>query len=113
MRGETVLLDEAGNTLSRDKLIRKPDHNAGFRASLQLTARSAVVVNGEYHSKRQDLYVNPENNYASEEITLDPFFLIHLYGAYKMLDDRLPLYRTIGKLLDDDFTTITGSNTVG
>src|SRR5690625_6138552 len=56
MRGETVLLDEAGNTLSRDKLIRKPDHNAGFRASLQLTERSAVVINGEYHSKRKDLY---------------------------------------------------------
>jgi len=113
MRGETVLLDEAGNTLSRDKLIRKPDHNAGFRASLQLTERSAVVINGEYHSKRKDLYFNPENNYASEEITLDPFFLIHLYGEYKMLDDRLTLYGTIRNLLNADFTEIYGYNTLG
>lgn len=113
MTGKTVVLDEDGNTLSRDKLIRKPDHNAGLRVSMQLTESAAVVVNGEYHSKRKDLYFNPENNYASEEITLDPFLLIHLYGEYRMLDNRFTLYGTIRNLLDTDFTEIYGYNTLG
>ena len=57
--------------------------------------------------------MNPENNFASEEVKLDPFLLAHLYAEYQFPEIGLSLYGTVRNLFNTDFTEIYGYNTLG
>lgn len=111
--GELSTVDASGNDVQRDNLIRRPAHSVGVNAGYNVSEAILVRIDGEYNSERTDLFFNPENFYASEEVTLDSYTLVNLYAEYKLLNNQLALFSEIRNLFDTDFTEIYGFNTAG
>tara|TARA_R100001143_G_C3361105_1_gene135933 strand:- start:13473 stop:15383 length:1911 start_codon:yes stop_codon:yes gene_type:complete len=111
--GELTTVDASGSEVQRDNLIRRPTHSVGVNAGLNVSEHFLVRVDGEYNSDRTDLFFNPENNFVSEEVTLDSYTLVNLYAEYKLLNNQLALFSEIRNLFDTDFTEIYGFNTAG
>jgi vitamin B12 transporter len=113
LTGETITLDDAGNQVTSDGLIRKPANQIGFHASYRFSDAIFMKIDGEMTGERTDLFFNPENNFAAEEVSLDSFFLLNLYAEYSLLNQQLVLFVTIRNLLNTEFTEVYGFNTMG
>lgn len=113
LNGETRTLDGDGNTQSDIGLLRKPEHNAGLRAEYQFTNGLQIGVDGEYAGERKDLFFNPNNNFAPEEVTLDSYVLVNVNAEYRLANEWLTFYGTVKNLFDADFTEVYGFNTLG
>lgn len=111
--GETITLDESGNEQSSSGLIRLPNHNFGLNASYRFANGLLIKVDGELAGERTDLFFNPENNYAAEEVSLGSYVLANLHAEYSVFDQSLTVYGTVRNLLDTDFTEVYGYNTMG
>lgn len=111
--GEITTLDDAGEETSFNNLIRRPTHSFGMRAGLQLTEQLYVAVDGEFNGERTDLFFNPANNFAEEEVTLDAYTLVNLYVSYDIPEWNLSLFGDVTNLLNSDFTEVYGFNTTG
>lgn len=111
--GELTTIDASGQEVKRDNLIRRPAHSIGVNAGLNVSANILIRIDGEYNSDRTDLFFNPANNFASEQVTLDSYTLVNLYAEYKLLNNQLALFSEIRNLFDADFTEIYGFNTAG
>lgn len=113
LTGETRTLDGDGNTQSDIGLLRKPEHNAGLRAEYQFTNGLQIGVDGEYAGERKDLFFNPNNNFAPEEVTLDSYVLVNVNAEYRLANEWLTFYGTVKNLFDADFREVYGFNTLG
>lgn len=113
LNGETRTLDGDGNTQSDIGLLRKPEHNARLRAEYQFTNGLQIGVDGEYAGERKDLFFNPNNNFAPEEVTLDSYVLVNVNAEYRLANEWLTFYGTVKNLFDADFTEVYGFNTLG
>jgi vitamin B12 transporter len=113
LTGETRTLDQQGNSLSGTTLLRKPEHNAGIKAEYSFENGLLLSFDGEFAGERTDLFFNPENNFASEEVVLDPYFLANVYADYSFLSDQVSVYGSIKNLFDANFTEVYGFNTLG
>jgi vitamin B12 transporter len=111
--GALITLDEGGNELRQDNLIRRPAHNAGANLSVNIFENLLVRIDGEYNSERTDMFFNPENDFAEEEVILDAYTLINLYAGYRFLNNQITVFADIRNLFDSDFTEIYGFNTAG
>lgn len=111
--GELTTVDASGREVQRDNLIRRPAHSVGVNAGVNISENILVRIDGEYNSDRTDLFFNPENNFASEEVTMDSYTLVNLYAEYKLLNNQLALFSEVRNLFDTDFTEIYGFNTAG
>jgi vitamin B12 transporter len=111
--GETRTLDSDGNTQSGIGLLRKPEHNIGLRAVYQFTNGLQIGIDGEYAGERKDLFFNPENNFASEEVILDSYFLANVNAEYRLMNDHFTIYGSIKNLFDTNFAEVYGFNTLG
>jgi vitamin B12 transporter len=113
LTGETRTLDREGNRLSEIGLLRKPEHNAGAGVEYTLNNGLKLGFNGEFATQRTDLFFNPANNFASEEVTLDAYFLANVNAEYHFTGDRFVLYGSVRNVLDTNFTEVYGFNTMG
>ncbi len=113
LTGETRTLDGDGNEQNEMGLLRKPEHNAGLRAEYQFRNGLQIGVDGEYAGERKDLFFNPDNNFASEEVSLDSYFLANVKAEYRLSNDWLTFYGAIKNLFDTNFTEVYGFNTMG
>lgn len=113
LNGETITLTSSGEIESSNDLIRIPDHNIGLHASYQFSNGLNVKLDGEYSGERTDLFFNPSNNYAPEEVTLDSYVFANIYAEYSVFDQSMTLYGTLRNLFDSDFTEVYGYNTMG
>jgi len=111
--GELTTVDAVGRAVQRDNLIRRPTHSFGTNVGVNITENILVKIDGEFNGERTDLFFNPANNFASEEVTLDSYTLVNLYAEYKFLNNQLALFSEIRNLFDADFTEIYGFNTAG
>lgn len=111
--GETITLNDSGDKQTSSGLIRLPNHNVGLNASYRFSNGLMIRLDGEYAGERTDLFFNPANNYASEEVSLDSYLLANLYTEYAVLDQSLTIYATVRNMLDTNFTEIYGYNTMG
>ncbi len=111
--GELTTFDASGNEIQRDNLIRRPRHSVGVNTGINISDNILVRIDGEYNSDRTDLFFNPENNFTSEEVTLDSYTLVNIYAEYKLLNNQLALFTEVRNLFDADFTEIYGFNTAG
>lgn len=111
--GETVTLDGSGSVLFEDDLLRKPKHNFGLNASYRFNNRLQLKADAEYSSDRKDLFFNPENNFSSEEVTLDSYFLANVYAEYGAFNNQFVLFTTVRNIFDSDFSEVYGFNTLG
>jgi len=110
--GEITVQGESGE-ITEDNLIRRPTHSIGFRAGFQALENLTVRLNGEYNGERSDLYFNPANGFAAEDVELDPYLLVNLFTEYAFLDQRIGVFADIKNLLNSDFTEVYGYNTMG
>ena len=113
LSGETITLDDSGQQVSSDGLIRKPANQIGFYASYRFTDGFLLKIDGEMTGERTDLFFNPDNNFATEEVSLDSYFLLNLYAEYSLLNHQLVLFGAIRNLLNTEFTEVYGFNTMG
>lgn len=113
LSGETRTLDGDGNTQSDIGLLRKPENNAGLRLDYQFGNGLQVGLDGEYAGERKDLFFNPANNFASEEVSLDSYFLANVNAEYRLPNEQLTLFGTVKNLFDTNFTEVYGFNTMG
>lgn len=110
--GEITTQGDSGE-VTEDNLIRRPTHSIGLRAGVEVLENLTVRVNGEYNGERTDLYFNPANGFAAEDVTLDPYLLVNLFTEYSFLDRRFSLFADFKNLLNSDFTEVYGYNTTG
>lgn len=113
LEGESITLDDAGDEQSSSDLIRLPKNSFGLNAAYQFGNGLTVKIDGEFADERTDLFFNPADGYASEEVTLDSYVLANLYAEYAILDQSLTIYTTVRNLFDTDFTEVYGYNTMG
>lgn len=113
LNGETITLNEAGDEQSSNHLLRLPTHNFGLNASYRFSNGLLIKLDGEFSDERTDLFFNPENNFASEEVMLDSYVLANLYTEYALFDQSLIIYGTVQNLFDTNFTEVYGYNTMG
>lgn len=111
--GEITTLDDAGEETSFNNLIRRPTHSIGLRAGVQITDRLYAAVDGEFNGERTDLFFDPANNFAEEEVTLDRYTLVNLYASYSIPAYNLSLFADVKNLFNSDFTEVYGFNTTG
>lgn len=111
--GEIITTDENGNETRSDNLIRRPEHSFGANIGVNITENLLVRLDGEFNSERTDLYFNPENNFAREDVALDPYTLINLYAEYTFFNNQVAIFSDIRNLFDTDFTEVYGFNTAG
>ncbi|WP_340103801.1 TonB-dependent receptor plug domain-containing protein [Rhodohalobacter sp. 8-1] len=110
--GEITQEGENGS-VTESNLIRRPENSFGFRADVQPLEHLTIRLNGEYNSERSELYFNPNNNFAAEDVTLDAYTLVNVYAEYSLLDQRLTLFGDVQNLFNTDFTEVYGYNTIG
>lgn len=111
--GEITTLGEDGQETPESNLIRRPANSFGLNAGYQATDQFRIRIDGEYNGERTDLFFNPDNNFASEEITLKAYTLVNLYAEYKLLDRQVTLFGDVKNLFNSDFTEVYGFNTMG
>lgn len=111
--GELKTVDDNGEETTTDNLLRRPTHSFGGSIGLQATDNLYFSLDGEFNEERRDLFFNPENNFASEEVILDAYSLVNLHAEYSLPDLRIIFFGDIKNLFDTDFTEVYGFNTIG
>jgi vitamin B12 transporter len=110
--GEITTLDDDGNEISRDNLIRRPSNSFGFNTALNFTDRLLVRVDGEYNGERDDIFFNPDT-FIQENVILDAYTLVNLYAEYALYNRQITLFGDVKNLFNTDFTEVYGFNTTG
>lgn len=111
--GEITTVDEQGQEITQSNLIRRPKHSFGVNLGWQATDRFFIRTDGEYNGERSDLYFNPDNNFAQEDIPLDAYTLVNLYAEYSLSQNGVTIFSDVKNLLNSDFTEVYGFNTTG
>ncbi len=110
--GELITKDESGEEVRTNNLLRRPKHHIGMNLGVQATEHLLIRLDGEYNGSRSDLYFNPVN-FMQEEVTLDPYTLVHLYAEYAIPSWHTTVFADVRNLLDTDFTEVYGFQTAG
>lgn len=111
--GEITTFGEDGSVERQDNLIRRPTHSFGFNARASITDNLLVRVDGEYNGEREDLFFNPANNFAEENVTLAAYTLVNLYVEQRFANGQFVLFGDVKNLLNTDFEEVYGFNTTG
>ena len=111
--GNITTFGEDGSEDRQDNLIRRPTHSVGFNAGLSITENLFVRVDGEYNGERDDLFFNPANNFAREDVTLDAYTLLNLYVEQRFANGQFKLFGDVKNVLNTDFEEVYGFNTTG
>jgi vitamin B12 transporter len=113
IEGKITTLDAQGDEARIDNLIRRPSNSFGLNAGVSVTEQFFVRIDGEYNGERSDLFFNPDNSFAQEDVILDAYTLLNLYAEYRMLDKKLTIFGDVKNLFNTDFTEVYGFNTTG
>lgn len=110
--GETITLDENGETVSDTELLRKPTHNLGMNVSYNFNNGLRLKADVEHAGERNDLFFNPET-FVSESVTLDSYLLANIYAGYGFFDNQFTIFTTVRNIFNADFSEVYGYNTLG
>jgi vitamin B12 transporter len=111
--GEITTVDPQGDEITQSNLIRRPRHSFGAHAGVRVTDLLYIRADGEYNGERSDLFFNPENNFAREDVALDAYTLVNLYAEYRVFENRVVLFGDVKNLFNTNFTEVYGFNTMG
>lgn len=109
--GEITTFGQNGESDSRSNLIRRPNNSFGVHAGITVAKNLQVRVDGEFNGERDDLFFDPANNFAQEDVTLDAFTLVNLYSEYRVNEGRITIFADVKNLFNSDFTEVYGFNT--
>lgn len=108
-----VTTRENGQDSTYFNLFRRPKHTFGLNVGVQVNSKLFVSLNAKTFSQRKDLFFNPDNFYAAEQVNLDSYALVDLYAEYKMTSDRLKFFVDFRNILNQDYAEVYGYNTMG
>ncbi|MEQ8359353.1 MAG: TonB-dependent receptor [Cytophagales bacterium] len=108
-----VTTSENGRDSSYFNLLRRPKHTIGVNVGWQALDNLFISANLKTFSERQDLFFNPNNFFAPEQVTLESYALLDLYMEYKMFNNRLKLFVDAKNVLNQDYREVYGYNTLG
>ena len=111
--GEITTVNPQGDEITQDNLIRRPKHSFGLNAGIRVTDQLYIRADGEYNGERSDLFFNPENNFAREDVALDAYTLVNLYAEYNLRQYGITIFGDVKNLFNTDFTEVYGFNTTG
>lgn len=112
LEGERTTFDATGSETTSDNLIRRPAHSVGSTVSVRPTTEILFRLEAEYNTERDDIFFNPVT-FGQEDVTLDAYTLVNLYGEYAFANRQLTLFGDVRNLLNAEFTEIYGFNTTG
>jgi len=110
--GEITEQTESGE-VNRSNLIRRPKHSFGLNTTISLMQNMVIRIDGEWNGERSDLYFNPANNFAQENVTLDAYTLVNLYAEYGLTRYGVTIFADVKNLFNSEFTEVYGFNTTG
>lgn len=110
--GEITQRTDSGE-VTISNLIRRPEHSFGLNTTIQLMDNLAVRLDGEWNGERSDLYFNPANNFAQEDVTLDSYTIVNLYTEYTISQHGVTVFGDVKNLFNSDFTEVYGFNATG
>lgn len=113
LKGEVTTKDFLGQDTTFNNLIRRPKHHFLLAAKYQPTEHLFISVQGQQTSDRTDLFFNPENFFAAEEVTLESYFLLNAYAEYGFLNGKLIAFVDAKNLTDADFSEVYGFSGLG
>lgn len=108
LTGEVTTKDFLGQDTTFNNLIRRPKHHFLLAVKYQPTDNLFISVQGQQTSERTDLFFNPDNFFAAEEVTLESYFLLNAYAEYRFLDGKLTTFLDAKNLTDADFSEVYG-----
>ncbi|MFZ1808121.1 MAG: TonB-dependent receptor [Cyclobacteriaceae bacterium] len=108
-----VTTKENGKDSTYFNLFRRPKHTFGLNVGVQVNSKLFVSLNTKTFSERKDLFFNPDNFYAAEQVSMDSYVLVDVYAEYKMITDRLKFFVDFRNILDQDYAEVYGYNTMG
>lgn len=110
--GEVTTI-ENGKDSTYFNLFRRPKHTFGINVGVQASSKLFVSLNVKTFGERKDLLFNPDNFYAAEQVSLDEYTLLDVYGEYKMISDRLTFFIDLRNILNQDYSEVYGYTTMG
>ena len=113
LTGEVTTKNQLEQDTSFNNLIRRPKHHFYLAINYQPTDRLFFSVQGQQVGERADLFFNPANFYAAEEVTLESYFLLNAYAEYRLFDGQMTLFVDAKNLTDADFSEVYGFNGLG
>jgi len=81
-QGERVEQNTQGQEIRTGNLLRRAKHVANAHVSWQANAKWQVMIQSQYVGSRTDRFFNT-NTFASEDVTLDPYMMIHAHIGYQ------------------------------
>lgn len=112
LTGEVTTVDENGDEIKTDNLLRRPTHSFGGSVDLSLTQDFLVQFEGEYNSERDDSFYNTDT-FTTEDVILNSYSLFHIYSEYSLFNGQLSLFANVQNLFNSNFTEVYGFNTSG
>jgi vitamin B12 transporter len=94
-------------------LIRRPKHSVNINIAYQITDDFFVSTNLKTFSKRTDLFFDPANFYAAEEVNLKAYALWDIYAEYSVLKKHLVIFADAKNITGSKYTEVYGYNTIG
>lgn len=91
--------------------LRVPAHTINFTVGVRPLSNFYVGITGHYESKRYDIGGYDASFNPLPDAVLDPFFIVNLYGEYK-LTRRLKVFVDGRNVTDKHFTTLYGYNSI-
>ena len=113
LTGEVTTKNQLEQDTSYNNLIRRPKHHFYLAVNYQPTDKLFFSIQGQQIGERADLFFNPANFYAAEEVTLESYFLLNAYAEYRLFDGQMTLFVDAKNLTDADFSEVYGFNGLG
>lgn len=82
-QGARVESDPNGQEIRTANLLRRAKHVANGHLTWKISPKLNLMVQGQYVGARTDRFFNT-NTFASEDVALNPYFLLHAQAAYQL-----------------------------
>ncbi|MEE9372727.1 MAG: TonB-dependent receptor [Saprospiraceae bacterium] len=110
--GNVITKDFSGTTLKVNNLYRRPKHNFSIKGFFTPNDKLSFNLGIKSIGSRSDLFFNPANGFAQEEVKLDSYFYVTLQGDYRF-DETMGLFVDIKNLTNSNFQEVYGFTTLG
>lgn len=97
-------------TFTEGFINRDRQNDSGMELSANWITTSTIRIGGHYNYTDGEL-ITVDN--SGEEVTLDPYTLVNLYGEYRFPKLRAAVFADVRNLLDTGFTEVYGFKTAG
>ena len=107
-----ITTPSAGRDTTFNNLIRRPEHQVGLAIGYQPSKQFSFNLQTQYLGDRNDLFFNPANGFAAENVNLDSYFIANFYAEYRLPSNNLAFYADLKNITDSDFVESYGFNTL-